>query len=690
MLDLGPLPAQERPELALPPISDRAFDPYLFRRDFPILQEQVHGRPLVWLDNAATTQKPQAVIDRLSYFYEHENSNIHRAAHTLAARSTDAYEAAREKVAPLPQRAVRDSIVFVRGTTEAINLVARAWGRRNVSEGDEIVITWLEHHANIVPWQLLCPRRARRCASRRSTTAAMISRGVREAARPADALVVVHPGLERARHDHAGARDGRDGASPRRPRAGRRRPGRLATCRSTCRRSAADFYVFSGHKVFAPTGIGVLYGKPEVLEAMPPWQGGGNMIEDVTFEKTTYQAPPDIRGRHRQHRRCGRPRRRARLLERIGMDNIAAYEHELLVYATEGLAHRARSDADRHAPRRRPACSRSCSTASAPRMSARPLTQRASRCARPSLRPADPAPLRLRGHRAAVARPLQHARGRRRARRRPAPPAGRAGQAGLLRPQGACTGAGGTLLSWAAARAGFCSPAIFCAIQITQCRTNADREAPGDRPRHGRGSAARPSPQCAERQYERAFADDPLHFCRWLAGAGRKKLTWARARPGSTFAQRRVYGRFIAELVAPHLGPPGEPGPLQVAYGEGRGIVVPPLPARASRSMTADASQATFRCLPPAMTRRRAAVPACYVNPRQKSSTASGIDPERRVLIRGTGLTIVRFRRVTSSRGTSRAECTAMSRQQDFCRRRTAPSPPSRSIRATSRSARAS
>ena len=163
-LDLGILPSQHVPELALPPISGaRQFDAHIFRRDFPILQERVNGKPLVWLDNAATTQKPQAVIDRISYFYEHENSNIHRAAHTLAARSTDAYEARPREGAPLPQRAVgAESIVFVRGATEAINLVAQSWGRRNVGAGDEIVITWLEHHANIVPWQQLCAEKGAR------------------------------------------------------------------------------------------------------------------------------------------------------------------------------------------------------------------------------------------------------------------------------------------------------------------------------------------------------------------------------------------------------------------------------------------------------------------------------------------------------------------------------------------------
>jgi cysteine desulfurase / selenocysteine lyase len=140
----------------------------LIRQDFPILQERVHGRQLIWLDNAATTQKPNAVIDRLSYFYRHENSNIHRAAHTLAARATDAYESAREKSRRFLNASSTREIIFVRGTTEGINLVAQAWGRRNVQKDDEVVITWLEHHANIVPWQQLCSEKgARNCGSRR-------------------------------------------------------------------------------------------------------------------------------------------------------------------------------------------------------------------------------------------------------------------------------------------------------------------------------------------------------------------------------------------------------------------------------------------------------------------------------------------------------------------------------------------
>ena len=291
------------------------FDAEAVRRDFPILQERVNGRPLVWLDNAATTQKPQAVIDRISYFYEHENSNIHRAAHALAARATDAYEAAREKVRRFLNASSVKEIVFVRGTTEAINLVAQSWGRRNIGKGDEIVLTWLEHHANIVPWQLL---RAEKGAKLRvapvDDDGQVLLDEYEKLLEPAHAAGVAHARLERARHGHAGrARWSRwRTATARACWSTARRPCR--TCRSTCRRSTATSTSSPATRCSRPTGIGVVYGKPDVLEQMPPWQGGGNMIEDVTFEKTIYQPPPGaLRGRHRQHRRRRRPRRGARL-----------------------------------------------------------------------------------------------------------------------------------------------------------------------------------------------------------------------------------------------------------------------------------------------------------------------------------------------------------------------------------------
>jgi cysteine desulfurase / selenocysteine lyase len=314
------------------------FDIGSVRRDFPILQERVNGRPLIWLDNAATTQKPQSVIDRISYFYEHENSNIHRAAHELAARATDAYEDARTKVAHFLNASSSKEIVFVRGATEAINLVAQAWGRRHINKGDEIVITWIEHHANIVPWQMLC---AEKGACLRVAPVdddgqilldeyeKLLSPKTRLVSftQVSNALGTMTPAHQMVQMAHRyGARVLVDGAQA------------VSHLPIDVQSLDCDFYVFSGHKVFAPTGIGVLYGKPEVLAETPPWQGGGNMIVDVTFEKTTYQPPPG-----RFEAGTGNIADAVGLgaaidyLEHIGMPNVARYEHELLVYATQGL-----------------------------------------------------------------------------------------------------------------------------------------------------------------------------------------------------------------------------------------------------------------------------------------------------------------------------------------------------------------
>ncbi|MGQ0444030.1 MAG: family 2A encapsulin nanocompartment cargo protein cysteine desulfurase [Beijerinckiaceae bacterium] len=336
---LTPVAPKLEPALAPGLISGtRAFDAYAIKRDFPILHRQVHGKPLIWLDNAATTQKPQAVIDRLSLYYENENSNIHRGAHALAARATDAYEAAREKVRRFLGAGSPNEIVFARGATEAINLVAQAWGRRNVREGDEIVITWLEHHANIVPWQMLCadmgailrvaPVDDRGQVILEEYTK-LLSPKTRLVSLPqvSNALGTVTPAQEMVAIAHRhGACVLVDGAQA------------VSHMPVNVQALDCDFYVFSGHKVFGPTGIGVLHGKPEVLAAMPPWQGGGNMIADVTFEKTVYQAPP-----LRFEAGTGNIADAAGLgaaidyLDRIGMANIAAYEHGLLNYATQGL-----------------------------------------------------------------------------------------------------------------------------------------------------------------------------------------------------------------------------------------------------------------------------------------------------------------------------------------------------------------
>ncbi|RTL86159.1 MAG: SufS family cysteine desulfurase [Hyphomicrobiales bacterium] len=340
----APVPAPAEPEGYAPQLSAGSaetrtvFDPYRVKRDFPILQQQVHGKPLIWLDNAATTQKPQSVIDRLSHFYEYENSNIHRAAHALAARSTDAYEAAREKVRRfLKAPSVRD-IVFVRGATEGINLVAQAWGRRHVREGDEIVVSHLEHHANIVPWQMLCAEKgARLRVAPVDDRGQIILEDYEKLLNPrtrivavtqvSNALGTVTPVREitSIAHRH-GACVLIDGAQS------------VSHMPVDVQSIDCDFFVFSGHKVFGPTGIGAVYGKGAVLEHTPPWQGGGNMIADVTFEKTIYQDAPE-----RFEAGTGNIADAVGLgaaidyVESIGMEVIARYEHDLLVYATEKM-----------------------------------------------------------------------------------------------------------------------------------------------------------------------------------------------------------------------------------------------------------------------------------------------------------------------------------------------------------------
>jgi cysteine desulfurase/selenocysteine lyase len=331
---------ERRPE-ALPVLGlsgRRQFDARVVRRDFPILQERVNGRPLIWLDNAATTQKPNAVIDRLSAFYRHEYSNIHRGAHALAARATDAYEGARDTVRRFLGASSSREIVFVRGTTEGVNLVAQSFGRRYVEKDDEIVITWLEHHANIVPWQLLCAEKgARLRVAPVDDSGQVILEEYEKLLGPrtrivalshvSNALGTVTPVREMVELAHRhGARVLVDGAQA------------VSHFRVDVQELDCDFYVFSGHKVFAPTGIGAVYGKPDVLEAMPPWQGGGNMIACVTFEKTTYQEPP-------ARFEAGTPSIADAVglgaaldyFESVGIESAAAYEHELLRYATAGL-----------------------------------------------------------------------------------------------------------------------------------------------------------------------------------------------------------------------------------------------------------------------------------------------------------------------------------------------------------------
>jgi cysteine desulfurase/selenocysteine lyase len=314
------------------------FDVHAVRRDFPILSERVNGRQLVWFDNAATTHKPQSVIDRIAWFYAHENSNIHRAAHELAARATDAYESARHKVTRFIGAASPEEIIFVRGATEAINLVAKSWGAKHIREGDEIIVSNLEHHANIVPWQQLAAEKGARIRviPVDDTGQVLLEEYKRllndrtklvAVTQVSNALGTVVPVKEIVELAHrAGAKALVDGAQS------------VSHMRVDVQAIDADFFVFSGHKVFAPTGIGVVYGKRAILEDMPPWQGGGNMIQDVTFERTIYHGPPA-----RFEAGTGNIADAVGLgaaidyVERIGIENIARYEHDLLAYATQHL-----------------------------------------------------------------------------------------------------------------------------------------------------------------------------------------------------------------------------------------------------------------------------------------------------------------------------------------------------------------
>ena len=334
-------PRGEPASAALPQASASAhpaFDVHAIRRDFPILQERVTGRPLVWFDNAATTQKPQAVIDRLAHFYAHENSNIHRAAHELAARATDAYEGAREIVRRFIGAGSVEEIIFVRGCTEGINLVATSWGAKNIGPGDEIIVSHLEHHANIVPWQQLAAEKGARIRVIPVDDSGQVlledyqrllndRTKIVSVTQVSNALGTVVPVKQIIDMAHrAGALALIDGAQS------------VSHMRVDVRALDADFFIFSGHKIFGPTGIGAVYGKREVLEDMPPWQGGGNMISDVTFERTVYHGPPT-----RFEAGTGNIADAVGLgaaleyVERIGIENIGRYEHSLLEYATHHM-----------------------------------------------------------------------------------------------------------------------------------------------------------------------------------------------------------------------------------------------------------------------------------------------------------------------------------------------------------------
>ena len=319
--------------------SPGAFDVVRIREDFPILKEMVHGKPLVYLDNAATSQKPRVVLDALDHYYTTENANVHRGIHYLSQQATQGYEDARGKIRQLLNASDDREIIFVRGTTEGINLVAQSYGRQNIGEGDEIIISAMEHHSNIVPWQILCQERgAHLRVIPMNDDGELLMDEYEKLLGPRTKLVsIVHlsnslgtinPVEQIIEMAH-----------------GRGIPVLVDGAQSTphmtidVRKMDCDFFVFSGHKLYGPTGIGALYGKAELLESMPPYQSGGDMIKSVTFEKTIYNSLP-------YKFEAGTPNIGGAIglgaaidyINGIGMDRMAAYEHELLEYGTQRLS----------------------------------------------------------------------------------------------------------------------------------------------------------------------------------------------------------------------------------------------------------------------------------------------------------------------------------------------------------------
>jgi cysteine desulfurase / selenocysteine lyase len=327
-------PAPARPART----NGRPFDARRLREDFPILHQTVHGKPLVYLDNAATSQKPRLVLDELRHYYEHDNANVHRGVHTLSERATEAYEAARLKVQHFLHAPCLRDIIFTKGCTEAINLVAHSFGRKHVQPGDEILITWMEHHSNIVPWQLLCQERGAQLRVvpindagelRLDELDRLLSPRTRllALAHVSNALGTINPVKDIITRAHKlGCAVLVDGAQA------------VPHLAVDVRDLDCDFYAFSGHKIYGPTGIGVLFGKAEHLELMPPYQGGGDMIRSVSFEKTTWNELP-------YKFEAGTPPIAGAIalgaaldyVEEIGLGAIAAHEAQLLAHATERM-----------------------------------------------------------------------------------------------------------------------------------------------------------------------------------------------------------------------------------------------------------------------------------------------------------------------------------------------------------------
>ena len=320
------------------PAVDQAWDVARIRQDFPILHQEVNGCPLIYLDNAATTQKPQAVIDALVHYYQHDNANIHRGIHTLAERATQAYEATRQVAQQFINARELEEIIFTSGTTDGINLVANSYGRKFIQEGDEIIISAMEHHSNIVPWQMLCEEKGaqlkiipvndqgeilleeyQKLLSPRTKLVSIVY--------VSNTLGTINPVQKMIDLAHEqGAVVLVDGAQS------------TAYLDIDVQAMNCDFYVFSGHKMFGPTGVGVLYGKRRLLEKMPPYQGGGEMIRNVSFEKTTYNDIP-------YKFEAGTPniadvvalRAAFDYINRLGKPAMRTYEAELLTYAQQAL-----------------------------------------------------------------------------------------------------------------------------------------------------------------------------------------------------------------------------------------------------------------------------------------------------------------------------------------------------------------